>query len=67
MTLLALLINLLILLIVLAIVFAIARLILSTLGYPQFTNIVLAIVLLIGLIWFLSMIAGSSTVIYRIP
>jgi hypothetical protein len=61
MSLLALLVNLLVMLVVLAVVFYIARLILDALGLGRLVNIALAIVLLVGLIWFLNMVGLVGT------
>ena len=60
MGLISILVNLIVLLIILALVYVILKMILEALGMGQFVKIALAIVLLIGLLWFLSMIGLIS-------
>jgi len=56
MTLIGLLINVLVMVLILAVVFAIVHKILAALGHADWINIASAIILLIGLIWFLSIV-----------
>jgi len=56
MPLLGILINCIIIFLILLVVFIILKKILEVAGYPQFINIALIVVLLMGLIWFLGMV-----------